>query len=114
MDGRLGRSVAIVVVIVALAFFGLQHRASQLTRQRSRLSTRIVSDSARTVALAMRAYRDACETGVHSGDSLKVVQFTRDDAGFLVDIGDPRYANGGDVLFRVAKDGTVNLLSCGQ
>ena len=101
MELRVGRSIALVVVIVALAMLTLRHRSEQLHQRLPRSaaagessptpsspplpsSTPADPDSAATVAAAVQALQ--ADDSVHGWGSIpvQVLKFERDSAGVLV------------------------------
>ena len=133
MELRVGRSIALVVVIVALAMLTLRHRSAQLHQRLPRsaaaaagesspppstsppppstLPTPADPDSAATVAAAVQALQ--ADDSVHGWGSIpvQVLKFERDGAGVLVTLlpQDPTVPGGG-ALVRISRRGTARLI----
>jgi len=118
MDLRLGRFVAIAVVVVALGMLTLRHRAEQLHERLPSTTTaggaappppavtrtQADSDSIAVVAAAVGALQS--DDSLHGWGSIpvQVLKFERDSAGVLVTLlpQDPTVPGGG-ALVRVAR-----------
>ena len=115
MELRLGRFVAIAVVVVALGMLTLRHRAAQLHQRlpsktgaalppSSVARTQADSDSLAVVAAAVGALQS--DDSLHGWGSIpvQVLKFERDSAGVLVTLlpQDPTVPGGG-ALVRVAR-----------
>ena len=123
MDARLGRSLALVVVIALVGGVTLRHRAQQLAERGvsrpARGDSLVASgpegengDSALAVALAERAYRaDDSVLGVPPR-GIHVLAFVRDSGGALITLvpADLALGRGGDKLIRVPPGGVVEVM----
>ena len=128
MELRVGRSIALVVVIVALAMLTLRHRSEQLHQRLPRSaavgessptpsspplpsSTPPDPDSAATVAAAFGALQT--DDSLHGWGSIpvQVLKFERDSAGVLVTLlpQDPTVPGGG-ALVRISRRGPARLI----
>ena len=129
MDLRLGRFIAIAVVVLALGMLTLRHRAKQLHQRLpapataaggadaappplpSPTLTHADSDSIAVVAAAVAALQ--ADDSLHGWGSIpvQVLKFERDSAGVLVTLlpEDPTVPGGG-ALVRVARGGAARLI----
>src|SRR2546422_3203769 len=129
MELRLGRFMAIAVVVVALGMFTLRHRAQQLHQRLPRSTTdagdsppasaptpltsppQADSDSIAVVAAAIGALQ--ADDSLHGWGSIpvQVLKFERDSAGVLVTLlpQDPTVPGGG-ALVRISRRGTARLI----
>src|SRR5712692_3853081 len=125
MDLRLGRFVAIAVVVVALGMLTLRHRAEQLHERLPSTTTaggaappppavtrtQADSDSIAVVAAAVGALQS--DDSLHGWGSIpvQVLKFERDSVGALVTLlpQDPTVPGGG-ALVRVTRRGATRLI----
>lgn len=121
MDARLGRSLALVVVIALVGGLVLRRRAQQLAEQGADRPAaadspiaNAVGDSALAVALAERAYRADDSARGLPPRGVRVLAFVRDSGGTLITLVPADLALGGDKLIRVAPGGVVEILQRGQ
>ena len=115
MEVRLARFIAIAIVVAVLGGMLLTGRARKLERQIVMPVPPMDSappgppDSARAVALARHAYRADHAARGQVAAAAQVTSFTRDSAGFLIELAPAPPAPGTRAQVRVELTGEVVL-----
>ena len=123
MDRRLGRTVAVMLVITALGGLLLADRADRLARRRA-AQARVSEDAAalgpvnpesvRVVAAAPAAYDAERRARGLEPLATRVFAYVRDSMGVRVTLFPVRPVLGQDAVIRVAPDGGVQITEWGR
>jgi hypothetical protein len=115
MEARLGRSVVIVAIIAAAGGLVMRGCARRMERQIAAVRATAVdtasglSDSARAVELARRAYVIDHEARGETPPAVQITAFFKDSAGYLLELAPTEGAQGTRAVARVSAGGGVEL-----